>query len=188
MRTMKALALLTVLVTVAATSMIAAQEERGRQTRSSYLVQVVLLLGLKDGASSDTSNIPQNTVQTLKDVETFLPYKSYHLLDTSLIRSDGHARTVMHGPSGREFHLSWSFRTEKGKESAKERLSFQHFGLEAPPQPPGHGGGEPGVAPPAPGPVLATSFAVDVGETIVVGTSKLNGGEQALLVLLTVIE
>jgi hypothetical protein len=34
------------------------------------------------------------------------------------------------------------------------------------------------------GPILSS---VDVGETIVVGTSKLNGGKQGLLVLLTVI-
>ena len=33
--------------------------------------------------------------------------------------------------------------------------------------------------------VIATSFTVSVGETIVVGTSKLNGSGQALIVLFT---
>ena len=35
--------------------------------------------------------------------------------------------------------------------------------------------------------VIRTSFAVEEGETIVVGSSKLNGGEEALLLLLTAI-
>ena len=33
--------------------------------------------------------------------------------------------------------------------------------------------------------VIATSFTVTVGETLVVGTSKLNGSGQALIVLFT---
>ena len=32
--------------------------------------------------------------------------------------------------------------------------------------------------------VLATSFSMSVGETVVVGTSKLNGGDTAALILL----
>jgi hypothetical protein len=185
MRTIKDLALLTLLLTLTATPLVADQGEKGPPARESYLLQVVLLLGKLDGPSS-TSNIPRNTIQTLKDVETFLPYKSYQLLDTSLIRSDGHASSVLHGPSGRKFHLSLGFRTEQGEKG--ERLSFQQFRIDAPPVPPRAPGGEPGLAPPAPsGPILSSSFTVDVGETIVVGTSKLNGGDQALLVLLTVI-
>jgi len=34
--------------------------------------------------------------------------------------------------------------------------------------------------------VMDTTFSMDVGETAVVGTSKLNGGDEALVVLLTV--
>lgn len=33
--------------------------------------------------------------------------------------------------------------------------------------------------------LLATSFSMTVGETLVVGTSKLDGGDEALVVLLT---
>ena len=185
MRTIKALALLTLLLTLTATLLVAGQGEKGPPARKSYLIQVVLLLGKLDGPSS-TSNIPRNTIQTLKDVETFLPYKNYQLLDTGLIRSDGHASSILHGPSGRRFQLSLMFTTGQGEKG--ERLSFQRFRLDAPPEPPRDSGGEPGLAPPAPpGPILSSSFAVDVGETIVVGTSKLNGGDQALLVLLTVV-
>jgi hypothetical protein len=36
--------------------------------------------------------------------------------------------------------------------------------------------------------VIDTTFSMNVGETVVVGTSKLNGGEEALVVLLTVTE
>jgi hypothetical protein len=35
--------------------------------------------------------------------------------------------------------------------------------------------------------VVQTSFAMDVGETVVVGTSKLDGGDAALVVLLTAV-
>ena len=33
--------------------------------------------------------------------------------------------------------------------------------------------------------ILSTSFSIKVGETLVVGTSKLDGGDEALVVLLT---
>jgi hypothetical protein len=36
--------------------------------------------------------------------------------------------------------------------------------------------------------VIDSTFSMNVGETVVVGTSKLNGGEEALVVLLTVTE
>ena len=185
MRILNALATLPLLLVFAAAPLRAEQETPRPPSRESYLLQVVLLLGRTEGTSAAT-NIPQNAVQTLKDVETFLPYKSYQLLDTSLIRSDGNANSLLHGPSGREFRLSLSFRTERSEKG--RRLSFQVFTIAAPPEPPSPPGYAAGEAPPAPGgPVLSSSFAVDVGETIVVGTSKLNGGNEGLLVLLTVI-
>jgi len=184
MRTIMTRALLTLLLLFTTAPFLPAQESERRPTRESYLLQVVLLLGRLEGSSS-TSNIPENAIQTLKDVESFLPYKSYQLLDTSLIRSDGHADSMLHGPSGRKFHLSLAFRTEMGEDG--KRLSFQVFSIDAPPEPPATSGGDVPFAPRVTGPILSSSFAVGVGETIVVGTSKLNGGSEALLVLLTVI-
>jgi len=185
MPTVNALAMLPLLLAFTAAPLRAQQETIRPPSRESHLLQVVLLLGRTDGAS-DPANIPGNTIQTLKDVGTFLPYKSYQLLDTSLIRSDGHASSLLHGPSGREFHLSLSFRTERGDKG--ERLSFQVFRIDASPESPRASDYGAREAPPAPtGSILSSSFAVDVGETIVVGTSKLNGGSQGLLVLLTVI-
>jgi len=184
MRSIRTLALLPLLLALTVVPLIAAQGQGGRPVRESHLIQVVLLLGKTDGSSS-TANLPKNTLQTLKDVETFLPYKSYQLLDTSLIRSNGHASSVLHGPSGREFNLQLAFETKMGENG--QRLAFQVFRIDTPPEAPRAPMGEPGVAPRAPGPILSSSFAVDVGETIVVGTSKLNGGKEALLVLLTVL-
>lgn len=169
----------------------------------SRLVQIVLLVGTLDG-TSETGSIPENAVQALKDIESFLPYKSYRLLDTALIRSNMHARSVLNGLEGREYALSFDFRTEKG--DSVDRLVFRQFRMEQSPVPPAgrrhRPDAMPDVAPSAPDPppapsapiapraprdVISTSFTVDVGETIVVGTSKLNGGDTALLVLLTVI-
>ncbi|HYG62047.1 MAG TPA: hypothetical protein VEL74_05670, partial [Thermoanaerobaculia bacterium] len=39
----------------------------------------------------------------------------------------------------------------------------------------------------APRRLIQTSFGLEVGETIVVGTSRLDGGEQGLVVLLTAV-
>ena len=36
-------------------------------------------------------------------------------------------------------------------------------------------------------PLIDTSFAMDVGETVVVGTSRLPGGDKALIALLTAV-
>ena len=36
--------------------------------------------------------------------------------------------------------------------------------------------------------VLSSQFGIDVGETVVVGTSRLNGGDSALVVLLTALD
>jgi hypothetical protein len=47
--------------------------------------------------------------------------------------------------------------------------------------------GEPGVAPHAPRELIATSFSLKKGETIVVGTSKIDGTDEALVVLLTAV-
>ena len=33
--------------------------------------------------------------------------------------------------------------------------------------------------------VMSSSFSADVGQTVVVGTSRLNGGDEALMVLFT---
>lgn len=202
MRSIKLMLLLPLVLTLGAVPLLAAQGQGGPVVRESHLIQVILLLGRTEGAPG-TPDLPKNAVQTLKDVESFLPYKSYQLLDTSLIRSDGQARSVLHGPSGREFSLTLSFITMR--EDAGQRLTFNRFSIEAPPEPPTPPEPPAPSEPPAPpespppsaerpaaaprvlGPVLSSSFAVDVGETIVVGTSKLNGGKEALLVLLTVI-
>ena len=152
----------------------------------SRLLQIVLLVGMKEG-TSEPQHIPENTASALKDIETFLPYRSYQHIDTSLIRTNGDARGELKGIGDRDYHFNISFNTESGKDG--DRLAFRVFRIgENPvvPRPPG-GKGDPQAAPRAPRDVISTSFTVDVGETIVVGTSKLDGGDRALLVLLTVI-
>jgi len=43
----------------------------------------------------------------------------------------------------------------------------------------------PAAAPRAPVSLLRTSFAAELGKTVVVGSSRLNGGDRALIVLFT---
>ena len=179
---------------LAAAPRIASAASDGRSAPDSRLLQVVLLIGTLDG-SSETEHIPPNAVQALKDIENFLPFKSYQLLDTALIRSNAHATGVLSGYDGREYRLSLDFDTEKRDDG--DRLLFRPYRLDQDPSGPPHRprlqGKKRDGAPSAPraprssGSVISTSFTVNVGETIVVGTSKLNGGDKGLLVLLTVI-
>ncbi len=158
------------------------------QTSPSYMFQTVLLVGSTEG-QSDLTGVPENVVEALDDVTKFLPYKNCRLIDASLIRSNGGARGLLNGPEGgREFELSFDFR-----EGEAGRLEIRSFGIDTlvaehqdrvttqdgktkiEHQPPRWVRRN----------VIATSFTIHLGETIVVGTSKLNGSGEALIVLFT---
>ncbi len=160
------------------------QERPSGRPHKTHLVQVVLLVGKITGASA-MKNVPANTHKALEDIRGFLPFKSYEHLDTSLIRSNGNARGLLKGPNGTEYILGLSFRT--AREKNKEILIFQRFHLSEGSRVPDVASTGPGVAPRSRPDIISTSFSVEVGETIVVGTSRLNGGEEALIVLLTAI-
>ena len=152
----------------------------------SYMFQTVLLLGSTEG-ESDLSGVPHNVVRALDDVMKFLPFSSYRMIDTSIIRSASHARGRFAGPSGQQFELEFGFHQADGK-----GLFVRGFELTAlvPAKqkgllPEGQNGSAGANHPEGRSEVIATSFTVDVGETIVVGTSKLNGSGQAMIVFFT---
>ena len=156
-------------------------ESQGSDT---WLLQVVLLVGRTSGPPGIES-IPVNAHKAIEDIRDFLPYKSYEHLDTVLIRSAGHSRGMLKSPSGGEYQVSMGFRVDRREEGV--RLNFQNFDLRSEARPPRGRGLAEGEAPRPPENVISTTFSVEVGETIVVGTSRLNGGDQALIVLLTAI-
>jgi hypothetical protein len=72
------------------------------------------------------------------------------------------------------------------RDRVAEQLFVEAFALDAPAVLPDDPGGAEGARKrPRSQRLLATSFSMAVGETLVVGTSKLDGGDEALVVLLT---
>ena len=157
-----------------------------------YLIQVSLLAASKTGPN-ELADMPANTRQAIEDVRQFLPFKSYRLLDTALVRTDRGARTTLTGPDDREFRAAFSFNNQHvvaQRMEKADKLLVQQFELvEKYELLPSLlvAGGERGAAPvsPASRPVLSSSFAAEIGQTVVVGTSRLNGGDEALIVLFT---
>lgn len=166
-----------------------AQQPHARPTR---LLQVTALLAARSGNSS-LDEVPVNGRQAVEDVRGFLPYKSYRALDTVLIRSDSMGTSTMNGPNGQEYEVRVKF-----TELPDGQLYVEMFNIyeKSMPQSMVRVGPEkgditvetPALAPAAPQSaerILATSFSATVGKTVVVGSSRLDGGEKALVFLFT---
>ena len=181
--------LLLVLVLFAAPMVFAADEEAptpqaaggsvtGAGGGPTQLFQIILVRGSAAGPE-EIVGIPANAAKAIRDIRDFLPFRSYRILDSGLLRGgEGPAKLRVDGVAPQQYDVSivWQ-RLSPGK------LLIRRFVVHAVRRP----GTAPlprGVAPQAERPVIDTSFSVDVGETIVVGSSKL-GGSEALLVLLT---
>ncbi len=156
------------------------------------LVQISLLAASKAGPNQ-LSDLPANARQAIHDIQQFLPFKSYRLLDTALVRTSRGARTMLRGPNDGDFRVAMDF-AENLQNGKLQVLRFElvEYSRELPAtlaedmvrrsQDPS----APALAPRAPaGPVITTSFSAEIGQTVVVGSSRLNGGDEALIVLFT---
>lgn len=158
------------------------------------LFQVVLI----EAATSESlmpDGIPQSAMRALDDMKDFLPYKGYRLLDSALVRTADSASTSLKGHDGSRFEVDLIVSDSDGE--GDPDLFFRRFAIRMVPghgrvpQPPveSSGGapasGEPPVAPPAPKTIISTSFGMNIGETVIVGSSRLNGDERALVALVT---
>ena len=168
--------------------LIASSAALSADSAESYMFQTVLLVGSTEG-ESDLSGVPTNVLKALEDVRQFLPYKNCRLIDASMVRSNGGARGLLKGPEGgRDFERSFDFR-----EGESGTLQIRSFGIDTLVAEPRNSmvteNGKTKIEHQPPRwvrrNVIATSFSVKVGETIVVGTSKLNGNGDALIVLFT---
>ena len=142
-----------------------AQRDVMPPTRFFQLVAVVA----DQSAGGVDDSIPPRAREALQDVVDFLPYRGYRLLDQAFLRTTSNSGVVLDNPGEGELQVSLSFRATG---ETDEDLMFRHFRVVANP------GRE----------LLSTSFSMSVGETVVVGTSKLGGGGDALVVLLTAVE
>ena len=138
-------------------------------SRPTYTFQAVLLVAdMTEGGSLE--NVPGTAQRALRSASSFLPYKSYRLLDAAWIRTafKGSSRVT-----GFEIFLT----VDPGGKSG-ERIVLNEFYLRALTK----AGAVEGR------PVLSTTFSMELGETVVVGTSKLDGSDKALVVLLTAVQ
>jgi hypothetical protein len=147
----------------------------------------ILLLAASTKGGSTGPEVPANAQKALSDLKGFLPFKSYELLDTAWVRAtqdDGiQARLV--GRQGASHSVQLRFRNAGTQEDRS--LFVDGFALRAEPfSPPVAAGEEKQPARPARS-LIETSFGLKEGETIVVGTSKIDGGDEALVLLLTAV-
>jgi len=155
-----------------------------RTVGATQLFHVVLLIASTDGPER-TEGLPKQAEKAIADIRDFLPYKSYQLLDSGLVRATANSMSsqiVLRGSDDETEYVAtvrFSTKPDQSKGLLVEQfVLLRDRGPKAPPL-------GPGVAPQAPRKMIDSSFSIDVGETVVVGSSKLNGRGRALVVLLT---
>lgn len=165
----------------------APRSEPGDRT---FTFQLVLLVAGTQGEAR-FENVPANAQKALQDIKGFLPYKSYELLDLAWLRSSRTAEAQISGPDGRSLSASIRFFSDKADPN---RIEIQRLVIvEAPRAPmlleaPRQDGAPTAMAPAPPiRPLLESSFGMKAGETVVVGTAKLDGPSKALVVILSAI-
>lgn len=166
---------------------------------------VALVLGDLQGSASPES-LPVGARKALADLRDFLPYKSYRLLDAQWIMCCGEARgggiagrlrgldeqtygfdVQVIGTSGSRLSLRFSLRDDTFKkgpakfgddvavEIAPKQQQQEKAAADDKPKT---------VMIPPKGSMIDSTFSMDVGETVVIGTSGLKG-DKALIALLT---
>jgi hypothetical protein len=162
---------------------------RGRGS-STYLFQVTMVLAQK-GGSRGFKEIPLNAQKALQDLEGQVPYRSYEMLDSVLLRTNRVGQAKMNGPEGRPFQLEIIFDPGQPGEPDIQVRNFEVWDETVSPKMRVEVGGPEGLKhgeeKPASGPrrVISTTFGMWSGETLVVGSSRLDGGEKALILLVT---
>lgn len=152
----------------------------------------IVLLGASTKPNGGPTDLPAGAQKALQDLRDFLPYKSYEMLGTAWFQAnqgDGvQGQLSGRGDQSFEYHL----RFEKAGIDEQKELSVTlrlDRALPTPRPAPAAASeeGQPGLAPPAPRSqrVISTSLGLGVGETVVVGTSQIEGTGDALVVLLS---
>ena len=149
--------------------------------RNQNLQILLLSASLKPGTTAGPE-IPENAQKALSDLKKFLPFKSYQVVDGAwLSATEGKtAQGRLAGSGGATYKVALRFRSTGEGESRS--LFVEAFDLEQEivvqmQEGPKFGGRD----------LIGTTFSIKEGETIVVGTSKADGADGALVVLLTAV-
>ncbi|HEV8583036.1 MAG TPA: hypothetical protein VGX68_28545 [Thermoanaerobaculia bacterium] len=149
-----------------------AREDGAPRTQS---FQVLLLAAGTKGGSSG-ADVPANAQKALNDLKGFLPFKSYELLDAVWMQAtqDRIVQGHIAGRAAASYDVALRFRNVGTPDD--RNLFVDAFQLKE------------SLSPPKlPRDLISTSFSLKTGETIVVGTSKVDGTGEALVVLLTAV-
>jgi hypothetical protein len=138
---------------------------------------VIVLAAAAEGPGGDL-DIPAAARQALEDFAALMPYSSFRVLGSGLLRTSRRAQTTLPGPE--EFQVAIQFRSVSDPEASiliegfeiyKETLTTINDSVQR-----------------IRHRVLETTFTIAPGETAVVGTSARDGQEGAIVVLLTAVE
>lgn len=138
--------------------------------------QITLLVAGKGPASRP--DLPASGRRALDDLESFLPYRSYTLLDAGVTRTADKANLALGGDQGYRAQIRFHGDPRTAPELKVEFAMDQVYQRRR----------DDGGAEDVHRDIVETSFSMSVGETVVVGTSRLDGGDEALVVLVTAAE
>jgi hypothetical protein len=149
---------------------------------SAQVFQVTLIEAENNG-DRGLGNVPEPARAALSDARGFLPFNGYKLLGTAVLRTNDAASAMVSGPGGGEYNCEINFYHAVNTDG--HQLVLRRFSLARMPPKMDNGQYVDGAAAID---ILNTSFGMKPGETVVVGTSKLEGANQALVVLLTALD
>lgn len=144
-------------------------------------LQILLLSASLKPSTTAGPEIPENAQKALNDLKKFLPFKSYQLVDGAWL-SATEERMVQGRLAGTNGAYKVALRFRSTGDTAPRTLFVDAFELEQEmvvqmQEGPKFGGRD----------LINTTFSIKEGETIVVGTSKADGADGALVVLLTAV-
>jgi hypothetical protein len=154
-----------------------AEFDRTPETRAFH---IIVLSASSEGAIA--ADVPQSARAALEDVSDFLPFTGFTVLGTGWIRTSSQGRTTLAGASELIAELAFRPTTDPTAPLLIENFEVYQFKQ---------------VSMTVDGNVttqfmrtgsLETTFTISPGETVVVGTSKLNGDDSAVVVLLTAVQ
>ncbi|HEX3526716.1 MAG TPA: hypothetical protein VH988_06590 [Thermoanaerobaculia bacterium] len=140
-----------------------------------------VLLAASNRPGAAMPDLPPGAQKALADIRGLLPFKSYEQLDGTLLRTTEDAEGHLVGHDGRQYRIRLSF--EPAGAPGSGELFVERFQLLEEMSFPAAKTTD--KAPRTPRDLISTSFGLKRGETIVVGTSKSDAGDEALVLLLT---
>ncbi len=160
---------------------IAAALSRSDVPASSLTLRLTLLMA--DNTDRPQVRLGKSETAALSDIRQLLPYRGYRLVETGQLLAQARGQIRLGGLP----HYTAQFIMQDRPGLDESTIQFEAFELSRTfALLPGSSTDEDqGPGPTDTESLLRTSFAMQVGETVVVGTSRLDGDDEALIVLLT---